>query len=76
MKPAALQHGKNVITVTARDSISGRAIDGRVMLGKNEAGFTNQPIAIEWKKGTKRPEIWLKSYLNRYGDVVIEPAEK
>jgi hypothetical protein len=76
MKPAALQPGKNVITVTARDSISGRAIDGRVMLGNDEAGFTNQPIAIEWKKGTKRPELWLKPYLNRYGDVVLEPAEK
>ena len=76
MTPAALKPGKNMITVTAHDSITGKSIDGRVMLGNDEAGFTNQPIAIEWKKGTKRPEIWLKPYLDRYSDVVIEPAEK
>jgi len=76
MTPATLHPGKNVITVTARDSISGRAIDGRVMLGPDEAGFTAQPITIEWKKGTKRPELWLRPYLNRYGDVVLVPAEK
>lgn len=76
MTPPALHPGKNVVTVTAKDSISGRQVDGRVMLGKDEAGFTNQPIEIDWKKGTARPEVWLKPYLNRYADVVIAPAAK
>ena len=76
MKPAALHPGKNVITVTAKDSISGRGVDGRVMLGDDEVGFTDRPIAIEWKKGQKRPELWLKPYLNRFADVVIpQPAQ-
>jgi hypothetical protein len=76
MTPAALHAGKNEVTVVARDSLNGKAIDGRVMMGNDEIGFTNQPIAIDIKKGAKRPEIWLKPYLDRYGDVVIVPAGK
>lgn len=76
MTPATLRAGKNEMTVTARDSVNGKAIDGRVMMGSDEIGFTNQPIAIDVKPGTKRPEIWLRPYLDRYSDVVIVPAEK
>ncbi len=76
MKPAQIHPGKNEIIVTAKDSLNGKPIDGRVMLGKDEIGFTNQPIAFEWKAGTKRPEIWLKPYLPRYSDVVLVPAAK
>jgi len=80
MKPApsALRAGaKNEVTVLAHDSITGKAVDGRIMLGDGgETGFTNQPITIEWKAGTKRPEIWLQPYLNRYNDVVLVPAER
>ncbi len=75
MKPA-LHAGKNEVTVLARDSINGKPVDGRVMLGDDEVGFANQPIAIEVKPKSKRPELWLKPYLNRYSDVVIAPAER
>ena len=76
MTPAALHPGKNEITVTAKDSLNGKNIDGRVMLGHDEIGFAGQPIAIEIKHGEKRPELWFKPYLNRYGDVVVAPAGK
>jgi len=71
MTPAEIHPGRNEITVTAKDSINGKPVEGRVMLGANEIGFTNQPITVEWKKGTKRPEIWLKPFMPRYGDVVL-----
>jgi len=74
MQPPTI--GSGPVTVVARDSISGKPIDGRVMLGNDEVGFTNQPITIAWTRGTKRPELWLKPYLNRYSDVVLLPAEK
>jgi hypothetical protein len=75
MKPA-LHAGKNEVTVVARDSINGKPVDGRVMVGDDEVGFANQPITIEIKPKSKRQEIWLKPYLNRYNDVVIVPAER
>jgi hypothetical protein len=74
MTPATLHAGKNEVTVVAHDSINQKTIDGRVMMGSDEIGFTNQPITIEVK--ANRPEIWLKPYLDRYSDVVIVPAEK
>ncbi len=78
MKPApsALHAGANSATVLAHDSLTGKPVDGRIMLGSGEAGFTNQPITIELDAKAKRPEIWLKPYLNRYSDVVIAPAER
>lgn len=76
MTPATLHEGKNDVTVVARDSINQKGIDGRVMMGSDEVGFTNQPITIDVKAGAKRPEIWFKPYLDRYSDVVIVPAEK
>ena len=74
MKPATI--GSGPVTVVAHDSVNGKSIDGRVMLGNDEVGFTNQPITISWKAGTKRPELWFKPYLNRHSDVVRLPAEK
>lgn len=74
--PSALHAGKNDVTVLAHDSINGKPVDGRVMLGNDESGFTNTPITIELRPGAKRPEIWLKPYLGRYSDVVIAPAER
>lgn len=73
---AALHPGTNEVTVVTRDSMNGRPVDGRVMVGENEIGFANTPVTIEWKAGTKRPEVWFKPYLNRYNDIVIAPAEK
>lgn len=76
MKPAEIHPGKNEITVTAKDSINGKPVDGRVMLGANEIGFTDKLIAFEWKGGTKRPEIWFRPFMPRYSDVVLVPAQK
>lgn len=69
MKPA----GKDEVMVTAKDKITGKNVDGRVMLGRDEIGFTDQPIAI---KRAKSQELWFKPYLNRYSDVVLVPAAK
>ena len=71
MKPA----GKNEVIVTAKDKVTGKSVDGRVMLGADEIGFSNQPVAIDLA-AAKRQEIWFKPYLDRYSDVVIEPARK
>lgn len=74
--PSALHAGDNAVTVSARDSVTGRPVDARVMLGANETGYTNQPITITLPRHEKRPEIWVKPLLNRYADVVVAPAEK
>lgn len=74
--PSALHVGTNEVTVLTRDSMNGKPVDGRVMVGEDEAGFANVPITIAWKAGTKRPEIWFRPYLNRYSDVVLVPAER
>jgi hypothetical protein len=76
MKPVKLHPGTNHVTVLAHDSITGKPVDGRVMLGDGEAGYTNQPITIELPKNGKHDELWLRPYLNRYSDVVLVPAKK
>ena len=46
------------------------------MVGKREAGWTNQPFDLELKKGEKRGEIWLRCPFGRYSDVVVAPAQR
>ncbi|HVE70252.1 MAG TPA: hypothetical protein VNI54_02705 [Thermoanaerobaculia bacterium] len=74
MKPAKLKRGKNSVTVTAVDSITGKPIEARVMGGELVLGKTNEPFEIEIKG--KRPEIWVTNLYDRYSDVVVVPAEK
>jgi hypothetical protein len=69
----SLHPGANDVTVVAKDD-SGKAIDARVMVGNDEIGYTNQPIKMTLPEG-KRPEIWVKPFLDRYSDVVIAKAE-
>jgi len=78
MSPSAaqLKPGKNSVTITARDADTNEPVELRVMLGKTILGDTNKPLALELKKGEKRPEIWATSLFDRYSDVVIAPAEK
>ncbi|HYR28677.1 MAG TPA: hypothetical protein VEU30_09430 [Thermoanaerobaculia bacterium] len=78
MSPAAsqLKRGKNSVTFTAHDAETGKPVELRVMLGDTILGDTNKPLALELKKGGKRPEIWATSLFDRYSDVVIVPAEK
>ena len=77
MSPAvsALQPGQNTITVTARDAATGAPVEMRVMAGDRVVGNTNLPLQLELTPGKKRPEIWVTSLFDRYGDVVIAAAE-
>jgi hypothetical protein len=78
MTPAIdqLKRGKNTVTVIARDSVTGKPVELRVLAGETILGYTNKPFELELKKGEKRPEIWATSLFHRYDDVVIAPAEK
>jgi hypothetical protein len=48
----------------------------RVMAGDLVLGNANAPVTLEWKKGQKRPEIWITSLFDRYGDEVVAPAQQ
>jgi hypothetical protein len=74
MKPAKLKRGKNSVTITAIDSITGKPVEARVMAGEIVAGKTNAPFQLEISG--KRPEIWITNLYDRYSDVVVAPAEK
>lgn len=75
MTPPAsrLVRGKNEVTVTARDATTGQPVELRVMAGTRVAGKSNQPFTLEIPG--KRPEIWVTSLFDRYGDVVVAKAE-
>jgi hypothetical protein len=73
--PEALKAGTNTISVEAYDAVTNKPVEMRVMAGDRVLGKSNTPLQFEWKKGEKRPEIWLTSLWNRYSDVVIAPAE-
>jgi hypothetical protein len=72
MKPSAdqLRRGKNVVTVEARDAVTGKPVEARVMSGDDIAGDTNKPITLDVPRG-KRPEIWVTSLFDTYSDVVV-----
>jgi len=76
MTPAVteLHPGANSITVTAKDLDTGKPIDASVRLGEDEVGYTNTPITLTLPQG-KRPEIWIKPFLDRYSDVEIAKAQ-
>ncbi|HUR79951.1 MAG TPA: hypothetical protein VM733_04255, partial [Thermoanaerobaculia bacterium] len=74
MKPAKLKRGRNSVTITATDSMTGKPVEARVMAGQLVAGKTNQPFELEITG--KRPEIWVTNLYDRYSDVVVLPAEK
>jgi hypothetical protein len=76
MSPSAdkLRRGRNTVTVTAKDSITGKPVEAQVYLGDETAGFTNQTIEITMPK--KRPEIWVRSPFDAYGDVVVMSGAK
>lgn len=78
MSPAAskLRRGKNTITVTATDAITGKPVWGHVFAGTLLLGETNEPISFEWKRGEKRPEIWVTALYGQHHDAVVVPAEK
>jgi hypothetical protein len=73
--PAELKPGTNTITVTTLDAATGKPAEMRVMAGDRVLGKANAPLQFEWKRGEKRPEIWVTSLWNRYSDVVIAPAQ-
>lgn len=73
--PTQLEPGMNTITVQTLDDVTSKPVEMRVMTGNRVLGKANAPLQFEWKRGEKRPEIWVTSLWNRYSDVVIAPAE-
>lgn len=78
MTPPASQwkRGTNTVTVNVRDSVTGKPVDVRVMVGHRDTADAGVPFEVEWKRGEKRPEIWVRSTFDLYSDVVVAPAEK
>jgi hypothetical protein len=75
--PASQLHpGKNTVTVFARDSVTDKPVELRVMFGNEIAGESNAPIELQIDRRTKRPEIWVTSLFNRYSDAVVVPAQQ
>jgi hypothetical protein len=74
--PAAqLKPGTNTITVNTFDAATNAPVEMRVMAGTRVLGKANTPLQLEWKRGEKRPEIWVTSLWGRYSDVVVAPAQ-
>jgi hypothetical protein len=73
MKPAKLRRGKNRVTITAVDSVTGKPVEARVMGGERVLGKTNEPFELEITG--KQPEIWITNLYDRYSDVVVAPAK-
>lgn len=75
MTPKTFKRGTNTVTITAKDSITGKPLEARVMGNDRVLGKTNVPFTFEWKKGQKLPEIWVTSLYDIYDDVVVLPAK-
>ena len=75
MKPSALHGRKNVITIEARDAVTGKPVEARVMSGNDPIGETNVPITLELNRQGTHPEIWVTSLVNLYSDVVVAKAQ-
>lgn len=71
MSEKKLRRGKNTFVVEARDAVTGKPVEARVMANDEVVGDTNKPLELEWKRGEKRPEIWVTSLFDRYSDVVL-----
>jgi hypothetical protein len=76
MAPAQnkLKRGKNTVTVTAKDPVTGQPVEARVLVGERDMGEANQPFELELKRGEKPAEIRVRSSFDRYNDVVVGPA--
>ena len=72
---AELRSGRNMVTITARDAVTGQPVEARVMAGAHIAGEANTPFELVIEAG-KVPEIWVTSLFDRYSDVVVVPAAK
>lgn len=75
MKPKQLKRGKNKFTVTAKDAVTGKPVRGRVMADNVAIGETDQPLELVLRAGEK-PEIWVMSLYDKYGDVVVTASAK
>jgi hypothetical protein len=76
MTPSAgqLKRGKNNVTITATDAVTGKPVDARVMVGPRDFAEANQPFVLDLAAKEKRPEIRVRSSFDRYSDVVVAPA--
>lgn len=73
--PEKLKRGKNMVTITAVDPVTGKPVDARVLVGRADVAEANHPFELELKRGEKRGEILVRSSFSRYDDVVVAPAE-
>jgi hypothetical protein len=74
---ATLRTGKTYrVTVTAKDSVTGEIVYGRVMAGDMVVGTANQPFELDLRKKKQRPEIWVAEPSNDASDYVVAPAGK
>jgi len=74
--PEKLKRGKNTVTITAVDPVTGKPVDARVLVGRTDVAEANQPFELELKRGEKRGEILVRSSFSRYSDVVVAPPER
>lgn len=74
--PEKLKRGKNKVTITAVDPVTGKPVDARVLIGQTDVAEANQPFELELKRGKTRGEIVVRSSFNRYSDVVVAPASR
>lgn len=76
MTPKVLKPGRNTVTVTARDAVTGQPAEMRVMAGTATAGRSNEPFVLDLPAGSQPPEIWITSLFDRYSDVVVLAAPR
>lgn len=73
MQPATLKPGRNTVTITTKDAVTGQPVEARVMYGDLVIGETNTPVVIEVKNDGKRRDVWVTSLFDAYSDVVVVP---
>jgi hypothetical protein len=71
---ARLKRGRNTVTITAKDSVTGQPVDARVLIAQRDFGEANTPFELELKRGEKPAEIRVRSSFDRYNDVVVPSA--
>lgn len=70
--------GVNKVKFQATDSVTGKPIDARLMVGDLMLVDSNPkaPVEFELPSDRKNQEIWVKPLNRNYSDVVLVPAKK
>lgn len=70
------KRGRNVVHISAVDSLTGKPVEAQVYAGTRTLGFTNSGVKFTVDAKGRRPEIWIRSPFDAYSDVVVAPAKK